>query len=123
MSRILVFAAAGEALTGLVLLVAPSFTAQLLLGDDVSGSGVLVARVAGIALIGLAAACWPGPASLGMLIYSLLVTLYLGWLGATGAATGVLLWPAGLLHAALTAALTFHAMRPPRPAAGKPYDT
>ncbi len=122
MSRLLVFAAAGEALTGLILLVAPSFIAQLLLGEDVTGSGVLVARVAGIALIGLAAACWPGPASLGMLTYSLLVTMYLGWLGATGAATGSLLWPAVLLHAALTAVLTFQAIRPPRPSVGKPYD-
>ena len=105
MNRVLAFAAVGEAVTGLVLFLAPSLAAHLLLGTDVTGPGVIVARVAGIALIGLAAACWPGPAILGMLGYSLLATLYLGWLGATGAAMGVLLWPAVVLHAGLTVLL------------------
>lgn len=105
MDRVLAFAAFGEAVTGLILFIAPSLAAHLLLGTDVTGSGVIVARVAGIALIGLAIACWPGPATLGMLSYSLLVTLYLGWLGATGTATGVLLWPAVVLHAGLTVLL------------------
>jgi hypothetical protein len=59
--------------------------------------------VAGIALIALGIACWPGPPLLGMLTYS---ALYLAYLGLAGGLTGVLLWPAVILHAILTALLT-----------------
>ena len=38
-----------------------------------------------------------------MLIYSALVTLYLAYLGAADGMNGILLWPAVLLHAVLTA--------------------
>jgi hypothetical protein len=41
-----------------------------------------------------------------MLTYSVLVTLYLAYLGFAGGLTGVLLWPAIMLHAILTALLT-----------------
>ena len=61
-----------------------------------------VARVTGIALIGLGVACWPGPPLIGMLIYSALVTLYLAYLGTEGGLTAILLWPAVALHAILT---------------------
>jgi hypothetical protein len=54
--------------------------------------------VAGIALIALGIACWPGPPLVGMLTYSSLVTLYLGYLVLAGDLTGVLLWPAVILH-------------------------
>ena len=40
-----------------------------------------------------------------MLTYSAAVALYLAYLGATGAATGVLLWPAVAVHVVLTALL------------------
>jgi hypothetical protein len=40
---------------------------------------VPVARVAGIALVGLGIALWPGPPRLGMLIYSTAVALYLAY--------------------------------------------
>ena len=105
MNKVLIFAAVGEAITGLMLVLVPGLVAGLLLGTDLTGSGLLVARVAGISLIALSVACWPGPASLGMLAYGLLVTLYLGWLGVTQVATGPLLWPAVLLHAVLAALL------------------
>jgi hypothetical protein len=54
----------------------------------------------------LGIACWPGPPLLGMLTYSAMVTLYLAYLGFAGGLTGVLLWPAVILHAILTALLT-----------------
>jgi hypothetical protein len=66
----LVLAAVGEAVTGVALLVVPSLVGQLLLGEELAGVAVPVARVAGVALIGLAVACWPGPPLLGMLAYS-----------------------------------------------------
>jgi hypothetical protein len=92
---------------GLALLVDPPIVVKLLLGlDNLAGVGVVIARVTGISLIGLAVSCWPGgTALLGMLTYSAVLTLYLASLGFGGAYVGVLLWPALVLHAVLTALL------------------
>ena len=105
MKSALTFAAIGEAATGLALLIVPSFVGQLLLGEQLTGVAVPVARVAGIALIALGIACWPGPPLVGMLSYSVFATLYLAYLGFAGSLTGVLLWPAVVLHAILTVLL------------------
>jgi hypothetical protein len=78
----------------------------LLLGEELTGVAIPVARVTGIALIALGVACWPGPPLAGMLIYSAAVTLYLAYVGFAGGLSGVLLWPAVVLHAILTALLT-----------------
>lgn len=102
MKRVLAAAAVGEAATGLALLLLPSLVGQLLLGTELSGVAETVARMAGIALIGLSVACWPGTPLLGMLVYSTAVMLYLAYLGITGNSNGVLLWPAIALHAVLT---------------------
>jgi len=102
MKRALVFAAAGEAATGLALLIVPSLVGHLLIGAEITGTAVIVARVAGIALIGLGLACWPGPPLVGMLTYGALATLYLAYLGIQGEWAGPLLWPAVVLHAVLT---------------------
>jgi len=106
MSKALVLAAVGEVATGVALLLVPSLVGQLLLGAELTGDAVTVARVAGIALIGLGVACWPGTPLLGMLIYSAAVTLYLAYLGIAGSLNGILLWPAVVVHAILTALLT-----------------
>jgi hypothetical protein len=106
MKNVLIFAAVGEAATGLALLIVPSLVGQLLLGEELTGIAIAVGRVTGIALIALGIACWPGPPLVGMLTYSALVTLYLAYLGFAGGLTGVLLWPAVILHAILTALLT-----------------
>ena len=98
MSRVLAFAAVAEAATGVALLLVPSLVGQLLLGEGLTGIAVIVARVAGIALIALGVACWPGTPRTGMLTYSAAVTLYLAYLGFTGGSTGLLLWPAVVLH-------------------------
>ena len=105
MKKVLIFAAVGEAVTGLALLVLPSLVGRLLLGEELTGVAIPVARVAGIALIALAVACWPGPPRFGMLIYSAVVTLYLAYIGIADGLTAVLLWPAVVLHAILTALL------------------
>jgi hypothetical protein len=106
MKKVLIFAAVGEAATGLALLIVPSLVGQLLLGEELTGVAIPVARVAGIALIALGAACWPGPPRVGMLTYSAVVTLYLAYVGFAGGLTGILLWPAVVLHVILTALLT-----------------
>ena len=100
------FAVIGEGLTGLALLILPNLVARLLLGMELTGAGIPAARMAGIALIGLSVACLPGLALAGMLTYSALVTLYLGYLGLAEEFSSVLLWPAVLLHAVLTVLLT-----------------
>ena len=84
MKKGLIFAAVAEAATGLALLIVPSLVGQLLLGEELNGVAIPVARVAGIALVALGIACWPGPPLVGMLAYSALVALYLayrGWVG------------------------------------------
>jgi len=105
MKRVLVFAAVSEAATGVALLLVPSLVGQLLLGIELTGIAVSVARVAGIALIALGVACWPGTPLVGMLTYSAAVTLYLAYLGFAGE-SGILLWPAVVLHGVLTTFLT-----------------
>ena len=103
--KALILAAAAEALTGLALVLVPSVVGKLLFGQGVVGVGGVLARVAGLALIGLGVACWPGPPRVGMLTYSSFVTLYLAYLGITGV-SGVLLWPAAALHLILAILLT-----------------
>ncbi|HTQ12052.1 MAG TPA: hypothetical protein VMI31_18460 [Fimbriimonadaceae bacterium] len=105
MKKVLVLAAVSEAATGLALLIVPSLVGQLLLGEELSGMAIPVARVAGIALIALGIACWPGPPRVGMLSYSAAVTLYLAYGGFAGGLTGILLWPAVGLHVIMTALL------------------
>ena len=104
MKNVLIFAAVAEAATGLALLVVPSLVGQLLLAEDLTGVAIPVARVAGIALVGLGISLWPGPPLLGMLIYSSAVTLYLAYLGFSGL-SGPLLWPTVVLHALLSIVL------------------
>lgn len=102
MKRVLVLAAVSEAGTGLALLIVPSLVGRLLLGEELTGIAIPVARVAGIALVALGVACWPGPPLIGMLVYSGAVTLYLAYVGFVGGFTGILLWPAVVLHVILT---------------------
>ena len=105
MNKVLVLAAVSEAATGAALLVVPSLVGRLLLGEELIGVAIPVARVLGIALIALGIACWPGPPRMGMLTYSAAVTLYLAYVGLVGGFAGILLWPAVVLHAVLTALL------------------
>jgi hypothetical protein len=105
MKRVLVLAAVGEAATGMALLIVPSLVGHLLLGAELTGIAVIVARMAGIALVALSLACWPGTPLIGMLTYSAAVTLYLAYVGFAGGFGGILLWPAVVLHVILTALL------------------
>jgi len=105
MKNALLLAAVGEAAMGLALLVGPSLVGQLLLGEPLDGITIVLARVAGIALVALGIACWPGPPRVGMLVYGAGVALYLAYLGVAGGMSGVLLWPAVALHVIMTALL------------------
>ena len=103
-------AAVGEATAGVILLVYPRVFVHLLFGTEASGATGVMSRIAGMALIALGVACWPGRARttggspralLAMLSYSLLVTVYFLYLAAENEWVGPLLWPAAVLHAVL----------------------
>ena len=102
MKRLLSLAAVLEAATGLALMIYHPVVTRLLLGDEVSGAGDALGRVAGFALLALGLACWPDSDAAGanisalraILTYNLLATVYLGYLGISGQWVGSLLWPA-----------------------------
>jgi hypothetical protein len=108
---LLIVTALIEVGAGLALLAVPSFTAQLLLGEGLlAPQALVVARIAGAALISVGVMCWlvsngertaQTPLVAGMLIYNLAVPLVLvhGWFAWE--LHGVALWPASLLHTAL----------------------
>ena len=99
----LALAAVAEAATGVALIIAPLLVVRLLLGTELTGVAIPVARVTGIALIALGVGCWPGSTAFcGMLTYGALVTAYLLDLAFGGEWVGPLLWPAVVLHAVLT---------------------
>jgi hypothetical protein len=117
----LAIAAIAEAATGLALLVVPSVVGRLLLGAELIGVSLPVARLTGSALIALSIACWPGrTAPCGMLTYSALATLYLLYLGIRGEWVGPLLWPAVAVHAGLTFLLIRGWLREPNSSEAKP---
>jgi hypothetical protein len=102
----LIVAAAAEAVTGVALVVTPSLISQLLLGEPIAGTALQLARVTGIALIGLAIACSRLSPSVGMFVYSAGVGLYLAYLGLFEHAAGLLLWPAVAAHLLLAVFLS-----------------
>ena len=110
MNLLCVVTATGEAATGLALLVYPPIVVWLLFGAEIAGAGVVMSRIAGISLIALGVGCWPSRnvdnsticALRAILSYSLLATLYLGYLGIKGEWVGKLLWPAIVAHAVVT---------------------
>ena len=103
-----------EAGAGFALLSFPSNAARLLLGAPLDAPGALtVARVGGMALLTLGAAFWlargdaQSRASNGMIaamvLYNLGAALILGAFGIGSQRVGVALWPAVVLHTAMTA--------------------
>ncbi|MGO8842499.1 MAG: hypothetical protein ACLQF1_15625 [Methyloceanibacter sp.] len=103
-------ASALEILTGAALVVDPSLLARLLFGQGLDETGTMVGRTAGLVLVCLAIGCWPRltPAERSstplepLLLMSVLVSVYLIYLGVTGLAYGLLLWPAVLTHLLIT---------------------
>jgi hypothetical protein len=71
MKKVLTVAAVVEVATGMTLLIVPLLVVRLLLGAELTGVSIPVARVLGIALLALGVACWPGSTALcAMLTYS-----------------------------------------------------
>ena len=110
---LLAIAAVMETLAGLGLILAPDATMQLLFGGRPDGVGMMMGRVAGVALLALGVACWGARADSGGEARAGTVgaiTLYNGGAGVllvlfaiTGQAAGLGVWSAGLFHLALAA--------------------
>jgi len=111
MKHLLALTAIIEAATGLALMVVPTIVVKLLLGEEISGAGIPLGRVAGVALLALGVACWlaigdtKNRAAKGlvvaMLIYNLGVAIILSVAGIQSHLVGIALWPAVMLHAAM----------------------
>jgi hypothetical protein len=112
-SRLLLVASAAiEAGAGLTLIILPSVAVMLLFGSPLdTPAGIAVGRVAGVALLALALACWrarhggENHATRGliaaMLLYNCAVGLILAFAGIGSGLVGIALWPAVVLHAAM----------------------
>jgi hypothetical protein len=120
-TRALVVLSAGiEMATGIALIAVPGFVGRVLLGADLSAAGIAVARVAGLGLLSLGLACWPGSnattpqATRALFIYNALAAFYLGYLRVGAGFVSYLLWPACGLHAVLTILLAIQHKREAR---------
>ena len=112
MKRLLTLTAGIEAGAGLALLAAPARAVHLLLGAEISGASIPLGRVAGAALFALGVACWlarhdaQSCATRGlvsaMVLYNIGAVIILGAAGSGSQSVGVALWPAVMLHAAMT---------------------
>ena len=113
MKPLLIVSALLEAGVGIGLLVVPSTVAQVLLGAPLEAPTALtVARVAGAALFALGIACWLAASDAqsraargvvsAMVLYNLGAAIILGAAGIQSERAGIGLWPAVILHAAMT---------------------
>ena len=109
---LLIVTALAETATGLMLLVSPTLVVALLLGASLDAPAALVvARIAGAALLSLGCACWlgrnDGPSRavggmvVAMLLYNSVAVAVLVNAGAGARLVGVLTWPAAAVHATL----------------------
>ena len=110
--KLLIVTTVVETPIGVMLLLFPPLVARCLLGVSLDAPAALVvARIAGAALLALSFACWlarddgPGPAQRGliaaMLLYHCAAVAVLAHAAVIARLVGVLLWPAVGLHSAL----------------------
>jgi hypothetical protein len=110
--KLLIVTALVETATGLMLLVSPPLVVGFLLGASLDApAALIVARIAGAALLSFGCVCWlarndgPDRAMRGlvaaMLLYNSVAVAVLANAGAGARLVGVLTWPAIALHAAL----------------------
>ena len=117
MKPLLIATSAIELGAGLALLCVPSSAALLLFGAPLDApAAAFAARIGGLGLLTLGVACWlahgdgdgdgTSPAARGlvkaMVIYNAGAAAVFAYAGGALGLHGILLWPAALLHAAMT---------------------
>ena len=123
--KLLIVTALVETATGLILLVSPALVVAILLGASLDAPAALVvARMAGAALLSLGGACWlvrsdpqRGAARAlvaAMLLYNVGAVVILGDAGIRSLPVGVALWPTVVLHAAMTGWCALNLFRTPK---------
>ena len=109
---LLIITAVFEVFTGVALLALPSRAGLSLTGSPIDATaGVIIARVAGAALLVIGVACWlardhgysPGGQALiwGLLTYNVAAAAVLGFAGIASAANGPAIWPGTAAHVGL----------------------
>ena len=112
MRKLLILTAVLESVTGVLLLAAPALLDWILLGSRFDApASVVVARIAGGALLALGVACWFASSDIGsraaygvivaMLVYNVAVAALLVYADVAKGAAGVALWPVVVAHATL----------------------
>lgn len=123
MNRLYLTTAVIEAGAGLALLCRPSSAAKILLGTPLQdASACVVARVGGAGLLTLGVACWRARTDTqtsaaralvtALVIYNLVVAVVLAAAGLRSQPVGIILWPAVVLHTAMTAWCIVSVRRP-----------
>jgi hypothetical protein len=113
MKKLLITTALIELTTGLLLIPFPSVMATILFGSPIdSPVALIIARVAGVALISMGIACWlardekQGKAVKGlvtaMTVYNIGVISVLLYAGLILRLSGIGLWPVVVVHLAMT---------------------
>jgi hypothetical protein len=112
MRTLLIVTALLEAATGFALAACPSLLVSLLIGSPLdTRPGWVVGRLVGVALLTLGLVCWlarndsssrvtAGPVA-AMLFYNVAVATLLAYARLSLGLSGIGLWPAVVLHAAL----------------------
>jgi hypothetical protein len=112
MKTLLIFTALLEAATGLALVLLPSVVASILIGAALdTPAGLVIARLAGGALLSIGTACWlarndeHSVAAIGLiaalLLYNAAAVAVLVYAGLGLRLSGIGLWPAVVLHSSL----------------------
>lgn len=111
---LLIATAVIELATGAALLIAPSLTAAVLIGEALgSPTSLVVGRIGGAALLAIGLSCWRGSKTnnrdvaiallVGLLAYNSLVPILLAHAAVVSGLNGIGLWPAVILHSLLAA--------------------
>jgi hypothetical protein len=112
LKSLLIITAVFEVLTGTALLASPSRAGWSLTRRAIdSAAGIIIARLAGAALLAIGVACWlarehgqtlAGQALVsGLLVYNLAAAAVLGFAGISSAGNGAAIWPGTAAHAGL----------------------